>query len=61
MDNQKKYVTIINKIFECTEILKKGYNNIDNLNHISEIEEFNKAIVEGLNQLKETEKESESL
>lgn len=61
MDDEKKYVTIINKIFECTEILKKGYTNIDNLNHISEIEEFNKAIVEGLNQLKEKEKESESL
>ena len=59
MDNQKKYVTIINKIFECTEILKKGYNNIDNLNHISEIEEFNKSIVEGLNQFKEKKEESD--
>ena len=61
MDDQKKYVTIINKIFECTEILKKGYNNMDNLNHISEIEEYNKAIVDGLNQFKEKAKESDSL
>lgn len=61
MDSQKKYVTIINKIFECTEILKKGYPNIDNLNHISEIEEYNKIIVEGLNQFKETEKESDTV
>lgn len=59
MDNQKKYITIINKIFECTEILKKGYNNIDNLNYISEIEEFNNAIVDGLNEIKKVEKESE--
>ena len=57
MDNQKKYITIINKIFECTEI--NNPNNIDNLNHISEIEEYNKAIVEGLNQLKQSEKESD--
>ena len=59
MDNQKKYITIINKIFECTEILKKGYNNIDNLNYISEIEEFNNAIVDGLNEIKKVEKETE--
>ncbi len=61
MDNQQKYVNLINKIFECTEVLKKGYNNIDNINHITEIEEFNKSIVEALNQFKKEEKESDTV
>jgi len=61
MDNQQKYVNLINKIFECTEVLKKGYNNIDNINHITEIEEYNKSIVEALNQFKKEEKESDTV
>lgn len=61
MDNQQKYVNLINKIFECTEVLKKGYNNMDNINHITEIEEYNKSIVEALNQFKKEEKESDTV
>ncbi len=61
MDNQQKYVNLINKIFECTEVLKKGYNNIDNINHITEIEEYNKSIVEELNQFKKEDKESDTV
>lgn len=52
MNNYNNYVEAINKIFEYLEIMKKEFDDQDNLNYISSIEEYKDAIISNANLLK---------
>ena len=52
MDNYNNYVDAINKIFEYLEIMKKEFNDQDNLNYIYSIEEYKDAIITNAELLK---------
>lgn len=52
MNNYNNYVDAINKIFEYLEIMKKEYDDQDNLNYISSIEEYKDAIISNADLLK---------
>lgn len=55
-----KYALAINKIFECLNKMKTGWNNPDNLNYISKIEEYQELVVEQaqvIQQMEATSKE----
>lgn len=52
MNNYNNYVDAINKIFEFLEIMKKEFNDQDNLNYISNIEEYKEAIISNAELLK---------
>lgn len=41
-----KYALAVNKIFECLNQMKIGWDNPDNLNYISKIEEYQELVVE---------------
>lgn len=45
MTDYNKYVLAVNKIFEVIAKIKQGYTETDNLNHISNIEEYKKIVV----------------
>ena len=52
MDNYNSYVDAINKIFEYLEIMKKEFDDQDNLNYIASIEEYKEAIISNAELLK---------
>ncbi len=52
MNNYNNYVNAINKIFEYLEIMKKEFNDQDNLNYIASIEEYKEAIISNAELLK---------
>lgn len=41
-----KYATAINKIFESINKMKTAWDNPDNLNYISKIEEYKEIVIE---------------
>ena len=45
MNNYNSYVDAINKIFEYLEIMKKEFDDQDNINYIASIEEYKDAII----------------
>lgn len=52
MNNYNSYVDAINKIFEYLEIMKKEFDDQDNLNYIASIEEYKDAIISNAELLK---------
>lgn len=40
MDDYRRYVTAVNKIYDYTEKLKAGWNNLDNKNYVDSIDDF---------------------
>lgn len=44
MKEYNEYVTAINKIFNHIEKMKVGWDNLDNKNYISSIEEYKKIV-----------------
>ena len=46
MNNYDKYVQIINKIFECTNLMKEALPTQDNIAYIEGIEEYKEEVVE---------------
>ena len=52
MNNYNNYVDAINKIFEYLEVMKKEFNDPDNLNYIASIEEYKDAIISNAELLK---------
>lgn len=56
MENYNNYVDAINKIFEYLEVMKKEFNDQDNLNYIASIEEYKDAIISNADLLKNTKK-----
>ena len=54
MNNYNSYVDAINKIFEYLEIMKKEFDDQDNLNYIASIEEYKDAIISNAELLKES-------
>ena len=44
MDDYTRYVTAVNKIFDYTEKLKAGWNNLDNKNYIEKIEDYKSVV-----------------
>ncbi len=54
MLNYNNYVDAINKIFEYLEIMKKEFDDQDNLNYIASIEEYKDAIISNAELLKGT-------
>ena len=54
MLNYNNYVDAINRIFEYLEIMKKEFDDQDNLNYIASIEEYKDAIISNAYLLKNT-------
>lgn len=52
MNNYNSYVDAINKIFEYLEIMKKEFDDPDNINYIASIEEYKDAIISNAELLK---------
>ena len=52
MNNYNSYVDAINKIFEYLEIMKKEFDDQDNINYIASIEEYKDAIISNAELLK---------
>ena len=52
MNSYNNYVDAINKIFEYLEVMKKEFNDPDNLNYIASIEEYKDAIISNAELLK---------
>ena len=44
MDDYNRYVTAVNKIFDYTEKMKAGWNNMDNRNYIDSIDEYKSVV-----------------
>ena len=42
MSDYNQYITAVNKIFDYLEKMKAGWNNLDNINYIENIEQFKK-------------------
>lgn len=49
MDDYEIYVKEVNTIFSILEKLKNSWTNNDNLNHIEEINEYKKVVIQGAN------------
>ena len=54
MKDYNQYVTAINKIFENLDKLKAGWNNLDNLNYIENIEEYKQDVIRTAELIKNT-------
>ena len=52
MGDYNTYVDAINKIFEYLEIMKKEFDDPDNINYIASIEEYKDAIISNAELLK---------
>lgn len=46
MSEYNKYVSAINKIFECTNKMKENWKNSDNISYIENIEEYKQVVIE---------------
>ena len=56
MNEYESYVTEINKIFSLLEKLKNSWTNNDNLNHIEDINEYKRAVIQAANFLEKKQK-----
>ena len=45
MKEYNQYVTAVNKIFDYLSKMKAGWQSIDNINYIENIEEYKQAII----------------
>lgn len=53
MNDYTKYVTAVNKIFECVNKMKTSWTNVDNLNYLEKIEEYKDLVIEKSKIIKE--------
>lgn len=58
MTDYNRYVTAINKIFECTNTMKTAWSSPDNLNYLEKIEEFRNSVVEHAKDIEQISKSS---
>ena len=56
MDDYNSYVTAVNKIFDYLEKMKAGWDNLDNKNYISSIEEYKNAVISKAAEMKKPPK-----
>lgn len=61
MNEYESYVTEVNKIFSLLEKLKNSWTNNDNLNHIEDINEYKKAVIQAANFLEKQQKNKKVL
>lgn len=62
MSDYDKYGKIINKIFECTNLMKEALPTTDNISYIESIEEYKDDIIEAAKKYtKEKNKNMEEL
>lgn len=61
MNEYESYVTEINKIFSLLEKLKNSWTNNDNLNHIEDINEYKRAVIQAANFLEKKQKSKKVL
>lgn len=62
MSNYEKYGQIINKIFECTNLMKEALPTTDNISYIEGIEEYKDDVIEASKKYsKEKKKNMEEL
>ena len=45
MTDYEKYVTIINTIYDCTNKMRKAYDNSDNIAHLDSIDEYKEKVI----------------
>ncbi len=46
MSDYDKYVTIINTIYDCTNKMRKAYDDSDNISHIDTIDAYKDKVVQ---------------
>lgn len=56
MDDYNSYVTAVNKIFDYLEKMKAGWDNQDNRNYISSIEEYKNVVISKAGEMKKPPK-----
>ena len=62
MSNNEKYIKLITKIFECTNLMKEALPDQDNISYIEGIEEYKDDVIEASKKYsKEKKKNMEEL
>lgn len=58
MSNNEKYIKLITKIFECTNLMKEALPDQDNISYIEGIEEYKETVTEATKNFSKQKKSS---